>query len=163
MANKFSLIICLILFQLALKAQTAGKVASSDSLSFAVAALVSPLKLKHSYLGEAYFLIAELKDKQIKTACLLNAGSASDTIVFERKDVEKLVPYLYAMGNGKETSFIMPIVYIEDPKRGPNGNVLLYDVTLHKIFAQLYKITRELNGAIVLPLEMGIKVNITAY
>ncbi|GEM_PF-4567038 len=163
MTNKLFLIICFIFFPYAIRAQTIEKAASPDSLSFAVAALVSPLKLKHSYPGEAYFLVAELKDKQIKTAYLLNARSASDTVIFERKDVEKLGSYLYPKGDGKESSFVMPVVCIEDPKRGPNGNILLYDITLNLIFTQLYNITRELNGAIVLPIQTGIKVNITAY
>ncbi len=162
MTNRFFLIVFFMHFQLMLRSQSIKSTPTSDSLSFAVAAFISGIDLKYSYVGETYFLVCEQKGGFVKKAYLLSGTAPGDTLMVTEAHAKKIETHLPRSNKSGKVYFILPILFIEDPKRGVNGNLLIYDVAIHKIFSQLHQLTSRLQDAIVLPLETGTRFNIIA-
>ncbi|TXH22285.1 MAG: hypothetical protein E6Q95_02580 [Chitinophagaceae bacterium] len=134
-----------------------------DSLSYASQKVMHNSDLSYGYPGKIYFLVSELGSNKIERSYILSPNSNFfDTVDLNSERIKILNPHLLDFVKGKQRTIISPFIFIENPKRGPNGNILYYDVVINNLFLALYNLTKDKTGSIILPINSSVKQYISA-
>mgnify|MGYP003575452875 CR=1 FL=1 len=159
---RFILLLLLIIsFRSALNAQTFINESKVDSLPFALTKTNLANNLKNSPTGEVYFLIAQLNEGDVKTVYLLTpSASGMDTSKIEDSDFIKIKQHLLNLGKAKLANLVVPLLYVENPRRSAFG-YLIYSDAFNRIFSYLYKITNNLDKAVVFPAQVHVSFPMT--
>lgn len=144
-------------------AQNQVKDIELDSLCSSLENTIAKYKLDYSYVGEVYMIISDVRNEKIENSYILSSkNNLFDTIKITGEHQKLFESKMIRFANGKNVTIIAPFIYIENPKIGPNSNVMYYDILFKKIFEEIYKITKIKNQNIVLPPSTNIKRKVAA-
>lgn len=150
------------IFSISAKAQPPDSTCMK-SLGSDMETLLSTYGLKHSYTGTVAFLVNDLKNSQLESSYwLVPTNNGFDTLKITDSHQKMLAPKLLCISAEPTVTIIAPVVLLEDPKKGPNGNIMYYDLTVNKLFQSLSAITGNSVKPIILPLNTGIKNTVIA-
>ncbi|SDD10357.1 hypothetical protein [Niabella drilacis] len=144
--------------------QAQSKIAPEDldSLNYFIASVVADAELPHSYLGNIYAVAIDREGTQIVPRLLQFSENKMDTLEIKpSKYLDRLKSILANTSTGKQTTLIAPFIFLENPKKGVNDNILVYDVVLNRLFQHLFRITNDKGGCILLPVQFSTSTWIT--
>ena len=137
---------------------------SLDSLNSIIEKVMDKSNLQYSFIGSVYFLIFKIENTTLKNTYVVSSNNNSfDSVPLNEDNSKLLQSNLPVYIRQKKETIIAPFVFIEDPKRGPNGNILYYDSVLNNLFFGLYYLTKGDAQNIILPLSSNIKQNVIAH
>ncbi|WP_157558055.1 hypothetical protein [Niabella aurantiaca] len=141
MKMKCFLIAALLTSQV-LQAQSNIPPGDLDSLNDCMSEVVADSELPYSYLGNIYMMVADLQAGQPVTLHMLkfNEGKVDTLEIKPSKHLDRARSKLANLRTAKRATLIAPFIFLEDPKKGVNGNILIYDIVLNRLFQCLFKI-----------------------
>ncbi|GAB3011866.1 hypothetical protein GCM10027051_13140 [Niabella terrae] len=158
---KTIILIYLLVFAQLSHAQKAEADIELEKIDWSLGKVISKYEPKFSTIGNIYLIVCVLKNNRLADGVLLSKnGNTFDTTDLKKEDKQTLEIDLVKFAKQPDCTIIAPFVFVEDPKKTPNGQILYRSFIIDDLGKALYKITRNADKSIVLPMSKGEKNNI---